>query len=154
MDEKDKEILASFTGRWKRSKLAPHSDLIWKLHQRGCPFREIVNILSEKFSMTVAVSTLFDFIVRLGKERSKPRRTRLRKEKPIQGIRPESEKPAVDRSIQPSSERPLRTKIRPQSDEALQRIKALKQLPAPVEARTKVFDYNSDHPLTLEKSDD
>ena len=67
MDEKSKAILAGFTGKPKRSQLTPHRDLICKLHQRGCAFRAIVNILSENFSLTVAPSTVCRFIARLEK---------------------------------------------------------------------------------------
>ena len=84
MDEKSKAILAGFTGKPKRSQLAPYRDLICKLHWRGCAFREIVSILSKNFNLTVAPSTVCRFIARLEKEESKPRKAKPRKEKPGQ----------------------------------------------------------------------
>ena len=65
MNEKSKAILAGFSGRKKRSQLAPHHDLIRKLHQRGCTFREIVRLLAENFNLSVAPSTVYRFIARL-----------------------------------------------------------------------------------------
>jgi len=114
MDEKSKAILAGFTGKRKRSQLTPHRDLICKLHRRGCAFREIVSILSENFSLTVAPSTVCRFIARLEKEESKPRKTKQRKEKSVQ-------EPPIIPSI-PKSPAPVGS-----PDEVRQRIEALKQ---------------------------
>ena len=136
MDGKGKAILAGFTGRKKRSQLTPHRDLICKLHQRGCTFREIVRILSENFSLTVAHSTVLRFIARLEQEESKPRKTKPRKEKPV--------------PIAPTaSGKPVPNKIMPPSDEIRQRIAALKQRTAQTEPDTKQFDYDPDQPLHL-----
>ena len=136
MDEKVKTILAGFTGKQSRSQLKPHSDLIWKLYQRECPFREIAGILSEEYGMTVAPSTVFRFVIRLEQEHSKPRKTRIRKEKPIPVV---PTAPVV----------PEANKIKPQPDEVRQRIAALKQQKAQAEPDAKAFDYDPDQPLHL-----
>jgi IS30 family transposase len=133
MDEKSKAILAGFTGKRKRSQLAPHRELISKLHQRGCPFSEIVHILSENFNLTVARSTVFRFVTRIEQEELKTRKTKPRKEKPV---------PVM----------PFTPKIPPPAgtpDEVRQRIAALKQQMAQPEPETKRFDYNPDLPLHL-----
>ena len=98
MDEKSKAILAGFTGKRKRSQLMPHRDLICKLHQRGCAFREIVSILSENFNLTVAPSTVCRFIARLEKEESKPRKSKPQKERPIPIMppKPKNSPPSVE----------------------------------------------------------
>jgi len=133
MDEKSKAILAGFTGKRKRSQLAPHRDLICKLHHRGCAFRAIVSILSENFSLTVAPSTVCRFIARLEKEKSKPRKTKLRKEKPVPITTPVSIKTAPVGS----------------HDEIRQRIAALKQRTAKPEPDKLQFEYDPDQPLHL-----
>ena len=135
MDEKAKTILAGFTGKRNRSQLKPHSDLIWKLYQRECPFREIASILSEEYGMTVAPSTVFRFVVRLEQE-LQPRKERIQKEKPTLAIQTA---PVV----------PEPSKIMPQSDEVRQRIAALKQQKPQQEPDAKAFDYDPDQPLHL-----
>ena len=136
MEEKSKAILAGFTGGKKRSQLAPHRELISKLHQRGCPFSEIARLLSENLSLTVAPSTVFRFLARIEKEESKPRKTKPRKEKP-HPIMPTVPVKAVS------------NKLTPPSDEIRQRITALKQQTPQTKPDTKRFNYNPDQPLHL-----
>jgi len=112
MDEKSKAILAGFTGKRKRYRLAQHSDLICKLHRRGCVFREIVSILSENFNLTVAPSTVCRFIARLENEGQKPRKAKPRQEKLVVPVIPSTHK----------SPPPLGS-----PDEIRQRIAALKK---------------------------
>ena len=129
MDEKDKAILAGFTGKKKRSQLIPHRDLIYKLHQRGCTFRNIARILSENFSLVVAHSTVLRFIARLEQEKSKPRKTRQRKEKLVP-------------VIQTAPGKPVSGTIKPPSYEIRQRIEAMKQRQAQPEPDIKQFEYD------------
>jgi len=136
MNEKNKAILVGLTGKKKRSRLMPHRELICKLHQRGCPFREIVRILSENFSLTVAHTTICRFIARLKQEEPEPQRIKSRKEKPVP-------------IIQHAPGTPVPTPVA-SSDEVRQRIAALKQRPAQLdESDTKRFNYNPDQPLHL-----
>jgi IS30 family transposase len=139
MDEKSKAILAGFSGRKKLSQLAPHRDLISKLHQRGCAFREIVRILAENFSLMVAPSTVCRFVAGQEKEESKPRKTKPQKEKPVP-ITPTA--PAIP--VAPKRPAPVGS-----FDEARQRIAVLKQRPVHTEPNTKLFEYDPDQPLHL-----
>ena len=136
MDKKCKEVLAGFSGKRARSRLAPYSRLIFELHRRGYSFRDIVPILSEKFGLNVASTTISRFVLRLEQERSKPRRTRVRKGKPILAI---PTAPVV----------PEGNKVMPQSDEVRQRIATLKQQKTQTEPDAKTFDYDPDQPLHL-----
>ena len=137
MNEKSKAILAGFTGKRKQSQLTPHRDLICKLHQRRCTFREIIRILSENYNLTVAPSTVFRFVAKLEQEESKPRKTKPRKEKPFPVIPTVPGKHAPDRTMPPS-------------DEIRQRIAALKQRQSQFESDTsKSFNYDPDQPLHL-----
>ena len=136
MNEKSKAILSGFTGRKKRSQLTPYRDLICKLHQRGCTFREIVRILSENFSLTVAHTTICRFIARLEKEASKPRKTKPRKEKLVK--------------IMPTAPRTPPPAPTAAHDEIRQRIASLKRQQAKPEPDVKRFDYDPDQPLHLE----
>ena len=137
MDEKCKAILAGLAGKKNRSQLTPHRDLIYKLHQRGCTFREIARILTDNFNLTVAHSTVLRFLARLEQEESKPRKTKPRKEKPFPVMPAAPGKPAPNITMPPS-------------DEVRQRIAALKRQAAQPEPDAKRFDYDPDQPLHLE----
>jgi len=134
MDKKSKAILAGFTGKRKRSRLAPHRDLICKLHRRRCAFREIVSILSENFNLTVVPSTVCRFIARLEKEETTPQKAKPRKERPVPIMTP------MPKNSAPSVESP---------DEIRQRIAALKQRAAQPEPEKKRFEYDPCQPLHL-----
>jgi len=140
MDEKSKAILAGYTGKRKQSRLAPHSDLICKLHWRGCTFRGIVRILSDNFSLTVAPSTVCRLIARLEKEEAKPRKTKPQKVKSVQ-------MPPVIPLI-PKSPAPVAS-----PNEVRQRIAALKQQEAQPEPDKRRFEYDPDKPLHLVQED-
>ena len=140
MDKRSRAILARFPGRKKGSQLAPHRDLICKLHQRGYTLGEIVHILSDNFNLTVVPSTVFRFIARTGQDETKLRKTEPQKEKllPITPTAPVKPMPALMAS----------------HDEIRQRIAALKQQPAQTEPNTKRFEYNPDQPLHLVEQED
>ena len=135
MNEKSRAILARFPGRKKGSRLAPYRDLICKLHQRGCTFREIVRILSENFSLTVAHTTICRFIARLKQEEPEPQRTKSRKEKPVTIIQPALIKPMSAPMVS--------------HDEIRQRIAAFKQQTAQPESDKRRFEYDPDQPFHL-----
>jgi len=139
MDEKSKAILSGFTGRKKRSQLTPHQDLICKLHQRGCTFREIVRTLSENFSLTVAHTTVIRFIARVEQETLKPRKIKPRKDKPV--------------PIMPIAPGKHLTAPTMSPDEVRQRISALKQRTTHPESDKRRFDYDPDQPLHLVKQE-
>ena len=130
MNEKNKAILAEFVGTKKRSQLTPHRELICKLHQRGCTFREIVRILSENFSLTVAHTTVIRFVAQLEQEIARVRKTKPRKRKPVT-IMPVTPTAKV-KSIPVAVSSP---------DEVRQKITALKQQTEQTEPYSKRFNY-------------
>ena len=142
MNEKSKAILAGFVGRKKRSQLTPHRDLICKLHQRGCAFREITRLLVENFNLSVAPSTVCRFIARHEQEASKPQKTKPRKGTPVK-IMPVTPTATVKSIPVPVSS----------PDEVRQRIAALKQRTPPIEPEIKRFEYDPDKPLHLVRED-
>jgi len=153
MNEKSKAILAGFTGRKKRSQLTPYRDLICKLHQRGCTFREIVHILSENYSLTVAHTTVIRFVARLEKECQKPHKIKPRKEKSLSITQRAAEKLILKMPfippITPKSSPPVGT-----SDEIRRRITAFKQQSAHPEPDNRLFEYDPDKPLHLLQEDE
>ena len=143
MNEKNKAILSGVAGRKKRSQLTPHRDLICKLHQRGCAFREIARILSENFSLAVAHTTICRFITRMEQETVQVRKTKPRKGTPVK-IMPVTPTATV-KSIPVSAASP---------DEVRQRIAALKQQREQLAPTAKQFDYNPEQPLHLVPEDE
>ena len=138
MNEKSKAVLYGFSGRKERSQLAQHRDLICKLHQRGCTFREIVRLLAENFNLSVAPSTVCRFIARLEQEASKQRKAKPQKVNPVPMMPVTPTAPV--KSIPVSAASP---------DEVRQRIAALKQQAAQAEPDAKKFNYDPDQPLHL-----
>ena len=139
MDKKSRAIHARFPGREKGSQLAPHRDLICKLHQRGYTLGEIVHILSDNYNLTIVPSTVFRFIARQEQEALKPRKMKPRKEKtvPIIPIEPRTPTPAP---VAPP-------------DEVRQRIAALKQQQTEYDPDIKRFEYDPNQPLHLVPKD-
>jgi len=135
MDKKGRAILARFPGRKKGSQLAPHRDLICRLHQRGYTLGEIVHILSDNFNLAVVPSTVFRFIARTGQDETNCRKNQPRKEKPVPIIPTVPEKPMPV---------PMAS-----HDDIRQRIAALKQQTTQLEPDKRRFEYDPDQPLHL-----
>jgi IS30 family transposase len=141
MAKRDKEALAGFIDRRKLSRLSPHGKLIRDLRQSGASFRAIAWVLSKKKQLTVAPSTVFRFATQLERETAKPQKAKPRREKPReQAATPPA--PAAQATPPPA--------VRgAHSDDAWQRINALKQRPPSREPAEKTFDFDPDKPLTL-----
>ena len=139
MDKRSRAILARFPGRKKGSQLAPHRDLICKLHQRGYTLGEIVHILSDNFNLTIVPSTVFRFIARQEQEALKPRKIKPGKEKPVHIMQ------ATPGKITSALDKP--------SNEIRQKIAMLKQQQPQPEPDAKRFDYAPDQPLHLVRED-
>jgi len=139
MDKKARAILAKHTGRRSRSQLAPHGELIQKLHQRGCTLREIADILVESYGLTVAPSTVLRFIVRMEQQPPVPKKTKPRKEKTCQT---------------PSSGKPVQINIKPVPDEIRRRIEEFKRQQPPPKPKDKIFEFDATQPLHLVTDDE
>jgi hypothetical protein len=149
-----KKSIAGFTDKRKKSQLAPHGKLIWKLHQQGCTLGGIAHILFDKFALKVVPSTILRFIARLEQERSKPRRPRSRKVKPTPAMSQEQENPIADEAMLPSPAIPLAKRASQVSDEDRQRIEAFKHQKPQPEAKVKLFDHDPNQPLHLVSEDE
>ena len=62
MDSEFRNILESLPEKPPRSRLEPYGELIDGLRRRGRTFRDIVEILAEKYQLRVSISTLHDFL--------------------------------------------------------------------------------------------
>jgi transposase len=64
LDARSQEIFDSVPPDEPRSCLEPYKALILRLHNRGRTYRRIQQILAEKCGVTVAYSTLYEFVHR------------------------------------------------------------------------------------------
>jgi hypothetical protein len=112
-----------------RSKLEPHRELILRLRRRGCPYRRIVQILASRCDVHVSLRTLFVFVQRRSRVRSK------------------SEPIAAEIPAPPSA----RTKLSSE-EAAVQRehIRSVRSQPLVVSTKSRAFVYDPDaKPLTF-----
>jgi IS30 family transposase len=141
MGKMDRKTLAGLTDQRRLSRLSPHARLIRELRRSGVTFGGIARLLSEKKHVTVDPSTVFYFLKRLEREAAKSKKTKPRREKPReQAATPPA--PAAQAAPPPAA-RGAR------SDDAWQRINALKQRQPSQAPAEKVFHFDEDEPLTL-----
>ena len=138
MDPDFDRILDSLPEKRSRSRLEPYGVLIKKLRRRGRTYREIANVLSDKFQIHASISTIHDF-VRRWSALDKSSRTGIEK------VRKKSMKDPISISVKTqvtNAEAPVT------SDEVQKRIAALKSRPI-LSTETKIFHYDPDQPLQI-----
>jgi predicted lipid-binding transport protein (Tim44 family) len=160
MGKMDRKTLAGLTDRRRLSKLSPHARLICELRRSGATFGGIAKFLSKEKQVTVDPSTVFYFIRRLEQGAAEPQKARPRREKPSrQDHTPPA--PAAQAAPPPTDRQAsLPPAVAPQptpppatsgahSNDVRQRIEALKRRQPDQKPAEKVFDYDTDKPLTL-----
>ena len=135
MNEKCRAILAGVTGRNKRSQLVPYRDLISKFHQCGMYVQGNRPYPVRKLQSTGSAEYGLPFYRASGKEKSKPRNTKPRKEKPDLVIQPAPGKPMPAPTVS--------------HYEIRQKIATLKQRTAQPESVKRRFEYDPEQPLHL-----
>jgi hypothetical protein len=115
--------------------------MICELRQSGASFSAIAWVLSKKKQLTVDPSTVRRFVARLEREDAGLKKTKARREKPQEQATPPPA-PAAQATPTPA------VRGAP-SDEAWQRINALKQRQPSQAPSEKVFEYDEERPLTL-----
>ena len=134
------EIISSLPEKPARSRLDPHGSLIRELLRRGWTYRAIAQILLNKCSVRISISTIHHFV----HARSRPKRKLQQLHRPsfekgtvVSTVRKEEKEIAVPRQQIPTN------------DDLYQRIAALKQRPTRTEAHPKSFEYDPNKPLNL-----
>ena len=132
MDPVISGLLDDLPDKPPRSKLEAHADVIAALRRKRRTYREIAHFFREHLSITVAPSTIHDFVrVRRGRE----------KQKGNLNLSDRKQRVSRDKATEPAS----------QADEdALQRIAALKRR-APAPEPKPLFTYRDDEPLKLSR---
>jgi len=134
LDPRINKLLDEIPERPPRSKLEPHTDVIGALRRKRFTYREIAQFLRDHLAITVAPSTIHDFV--------RIRRRRGKRSDPSTG----------EQSASPPNRfsAPALRNI-PADDDVQQRIAALKQR-TPTEAPQPLFTYEEDEPLKLRRN--
>ena len=141
MDETLRQLLDQLPVRAPRSKLEPHTEVIRVLRQKRRTYAEIAAFLREHLQLSVAPSTIHDFV----KTRAwQARRTKTQPlELPPAGAAPWE--PPAGRS--PVIDSPLPA---PATNEGRERMRALRAQPPPAPAKPSRFAFDPTEPLTLQ----
>jgi hypothetical protein len=142
VDDKFKEILDGLPEKPQRSCLAPYRDFIDELRRRGLTYREIAGLLSEKFQLHVAFTTIIRFVHARSRARRKPGSRHT-----AQDAVPVELAPSLVNRKEMDETKSIQG--RPIDEEIQQRIAALKLRPRPAQTISKQFRYDPSEPLRL-----
>jgi hypothetical protein len=145
MNDKFQSILNALPEKPARSRLAHYYELIEELRRHGCTYREIERILVDQCQIQISRSAINNFVrSQLGKKAKPSKR---------QPVAPMDKKPAGKAGI---------ANLNPKTDDAnqnshpmnevFQRIAALKKRPATASSTSKLFQYNPNEPLQIERT--
>jgi DNA-directed RNA polymerase specialized sigma24 family protein len=126
MDRAISKLVDEISEKPTRSKLEPHAEIIAALRRKRRTYREIVQFFQEHLAITVAPSTIHDFV-----------RVRRRRGK----------RTAESNEVQPVPSRQVTAASATEND-VQQRIAALKQRTPPDQPQP-LFTYEEDEPLKL-----
>ena len=130
------KLLDAIPEKPPRSKLQVHADVIAELRRKRRSYREISEFFRDNLAITVAPSTINDFV-----------RVRRRRGKRNTETGDEQLQPAMLPTTVP---RPAPVVASTTGDDGRQRIAALKQRTRAEEPQ-KLFEYNESEPLKLRK---
>lgn len=144
MDERIRQLLAQMPERPPRSKLAGYAEVIRELRRKRRTYREIAAFFREHLQLSVAPSTLHDFV--------KTRSRQARNPGTMPELPPPPAAPSDPDLVQPDLPAPaaaggIKTVAK---DDVRGRIRALKnQTNPPAQAARPAFVFNADQPLAL-----
>jgi hypothetical protein len=135
MDPIVSKLLDDLPDKPPRSKLEPHADVVAALRRKRQTYREIAQFFREHLSITVAPSTIHDFV-------------RVRRARGKRSVATgEARTPSQQRALTPMK---ATGNPPPVDEDARQRIAALKRR-APTEEPQPLFTYEEDEPLKLRR---
>jgi hypothetical protein len=144
MNDKFQSILSSIPEKLPRSRLAPYFELIDELRRRGCTYREIERILVDQCQFQISRSAINNFMRSQSRRRAKPSRQ--------QASAPEDKKPVVQSKVEDlSPQKDTAGQYSQSTDEVFQRIAALKKQPPVASSSSKLFHYDPNEPLRIER---
>ena len=145
MNDKFQSILRSLPEKPSRSRLAPYCELIEELRRHGCTYREIERILVDQCQIQISRSAINNFVrSQMGKK------AKLSKRQPVVSM---DKKPAGKAGIaNPNPKTDDASQNGQPMSEVFQRIAALKKRPATASSTSKLFQYNPNEPLQIERT--
>jgi hypothetical protein len=135
MDEKLRQLLDQMPERPPRSKLEPHAEVIRELRRKRRTYQEIAAFFKEHLQLSVAPSTLHDFV----KTRARQARNRIASAMELPAPEP---KEAVHKAA-PA------TVLPPSQDAVRKQIQAVKTRSISSPKEPPRFEFDPQQPLTL-----
>jgi hypothetical protein len=132
VDERFQAILDNLPPKPPRSRLEPYWELIRELRRRGRTYRDIAQLLAEKFEVAVSPSTVHDFV----RVRTRPRQRSQQVELPA------VEMPASETATVPDGANEATADVK-------ERIEAIRRRPPPETTSKRRFEYDESAPLKL-----
>ena len=139
MDERLRHLLDQLPERAPRSKLEPHREVIRELRKKRRTYAEIAAFFREHLQLSVAPSTIHEFV------KTRARQARQAREEGPQ-LPPLPSLPSVSASsLRPPAGPALPL---PSTDERRERIRFLREQPAPPKPEGPRFQFDPEEPLT------
>jgi hypothetical protein len=147
MNDRFQSILSSLPEKPARSRLAPYHELIEELRRRGCTYREIERILVDQCQIEISRSAINNFVRSQSGKKARPSNR--------QPIAPIDKEPAGKAGIaNPNPKTDDASQNSQPKNEVFQRIAALKKRPATASSSSKLFEYDPNEPLQIERAID
>jgi IS30 family transposase len=132
MDEKLRQLLDAIPERPPRSKLEPHAEVIRELRKKRRTYQEIATFFREHLELSVAPSTIYEFVKTRAKQARKPPQATAEWEA------------SGGTSAESSAATPPGA-----DDDVRERIRALRRQPVPAKKEPPRFAFDPEQPLTL-----
>jgi len=145
MNDKFQSILSSLPEKSPRSRLAPYYELIEELRSRGCTYREIERILVGQCQFQISRSAINNFMRAQSRKKVKPS-----KRPSVAPMDRNAVGQAVIADLNPKTD--AATQNCQPMDEVFQRIAALKKQPTTTSSSSKLFQYDPNEPLRIERN--
>jgi hypothetical protein len=145
MNDKFQSILNSLPEKPPRSRLAPNFGLIEELRRRGCTYRKIERILVNQCQFQISRSAINNFMRSQSRKKAKPSKR--------QSVAPmdwNAVGQAVIADLNPKTD--AATQNCQPMDEVFQRIAAPKKQPTTTSSSSKLFQYDPNEPLRIERN--
>ncbi len=139
MDEKLRHLLDQLPERAPRSKLEPHREVIRELRKKRRTYQEIAAFFREHLQLSVAPSTIHEFV-----------KTRARQARQVREEVPQLPPPPSPSSVSLSPVPPPAGPALslPSTDQRRERIRLLREQPAPPKPEGPRFHFDPEEPLT------
>jgi hypothetical protein len=145
MNYKFQSILNALPEKPARSRLAPYCKLIEELRNRGCTYREIERILVDQCQFQISRSAINNFMRAQSRKKAKPS-----KRQSVAPMDRNAVGQAVIADLNPKTD--AANQNSQPMNEVFKRIAALKKRPTTASSTSKLFQYDPNEPLQIERT--